>query len=153
VSRHLLLSVLLSALFLSCGGPGVVIQYQGSSPVPPVNSNTTTAESQKESDSSQTSSIVTVLSIPSLEGGNRALQKRINYPEQAIQNGIEGTVSIQFNIDEEGNTSDFTTIEGIGYGCEEAVIQAIKESQFKAGRIDNQSNGRFTWLVTTEFKL
>lgn len=101
----------------------------------------------------QTSSIVTVLSIPSLEGGNRALQKRINYPEQAIQNGIEGTVSMQFNIDEEGNTSDFTTIEGIGYGCEEAVIQAIKESQFKAGRIDNQSNGRFTWLVTTEFKL
>jgi len=101
-------------------------------------------------DSSHLESFVTVLSIPTLEGGNRALRKRIEYPEKAIQNNIEGTVSIQFLIDENGNTSSFTIVAGIGYGCEKAVIEAIQESRFMQGR---KTTAQHLWMVTTEFKL
>ncbi len=153
MQRYLLLAVLLSALTISCGGPNVIIQYQGSSPIPPVHSDTLSADSQSDSESHQPDTFVTVLSIPSLDGGNRALRKRINYPDEAIRQGVEGTVTIQFTIDEEGNTTNFSTIEGIGYGCEEAVIEAINQSQFDPGHIDTETTARYTWLVEVEFKL
>jgi len=125
--RLLLLTVFISvlALFISCG-PNVIIQYQGSSAVPRPPSDAELAESHSEADSSQPATFATVLSIPSLEGGDRALRKRIIYPEEAIQNNIEGTVTVLFTIDEEGNTSNFTVLEGIGHGCDEAVIDAIR---------------------------
>ena len=151
--RYLLLAVLLSALTISCGGPKVTIQYQGSSPIPSVYSDSLSTKSKTNSGDSQPNTNVMVLSIPSLDGGNRALRKRINYPEEAIQHGIEGTVTVQFTIDEEGDTLNFSTLEGIGYGCEEAVIQAIKQSQFDPGHVGPETTARYTWLVTVEFKL
>jgi len=130
-----------------------MIQYQGSSPVPRPPSDTELAESPSEADSSQPATFATVLSIPSLEGGNRALRKRIEYPEQAIQNNIEGTVTVLFTIDGEGNTSNFTVLEGIGHGAEEAVIQAIRESNFKPGFADHDTTARYTWMVSVGFRL
>ena len=149
--RPLLVTVLMSLFFISCGGQQrVTIQYQGSSPIKRVSSEQVTTESHSVPDSSHLESFVTVLSIPTLEGGNRALRKRIEYPEKAIQNNIEGTVSIQFLIDENGNTSSFTIVAGIGYGCEEAVIEAIQESRFTQ---DREATAQYLWMVTTEFKL
>jgi TonB family protein len=65
------------------------------------------------------------------EGGRTAykqyLTTHLKYPTQAIENNVEGRVTIQFNVDQNGNTSDFRVIRGIGYGCDEEVIRLIKE--------------------------
>ena len=59
---------------------------------------------------------------------------------------------MQFRIDGESDTSNFVVTEGIGYGCDEALIRAIRESEFTLGR-DQGATGNFLWTVTAEFKL
>lgn len=61
-------------------------------------------------------------------------------------------VSILFTINEDGSTSNFEIIQRIGYGCEEAVIKAIQNSEFEPGQISQQTNARYTWLIRVEFK-
>lgn len=70
-------------------------------------------------------------SLPSPIGGMYAIQKNIRYPEIAKRSGIEGTVLILAEIDEKGNVKNTTVQEGIGAGCDEAAIDAIKQVKFK----------------------
>lgn len=146
------LPVLLGILLTSCSsGPKVMIHYQGSSPSPLVNSASEKMDDAKtSSEPSDEVTTVVIISFPEPEGGNRALRKKISYPKKALENGIEGRVSIQFFINENGKTSDFKVIEGIGYGCDEAVIKAIQNTEFEFSSL---SEARFLWLVTADFKL
>jgi hypothetical protein len=48
---------------------------------------------------------------------------------------------------------DFVVTEGIGYGCDDAVIRAIHDSEFTPGRGPGGSTVNFLWEVTAEFKL
>jgi len=64
-------------------------------------------------------------------GGRRAynkyLDKNLKYPEKALENKVEGKVTVQFIVDLTGNLKDFAVIRGIGYGCDEEVIRLVKE--------------------------
>ena len=67
---------------------------------------------------------------PAYNGGQGAIESYINnnieYPEEAIDNGIEGTVNVQFGIDENGNISNVKTLGNkIGYGLEEEAVKVI----------------------------
>ncbi|MBO6584514.1 MAG: TonB family protein [Gracilimonas sp.] len=127
-----------------------MIKYQGSSPISRPSS---TVESVTQDSSKETPHTVIVLSVPVLEGGNRALRNRIEYPDEAIENNIEGIVSILFTINEDGSTSNFEVLQEIGYGCEEMVIKAIQNSKFETGQLNHQVNARYRWMVSVEFKL
>ncbi|MBB6129687.1 energy transducer TonB [Mucilaginibacter lappiensis] len=65
------------------------------------------------------------------KGGNQKLLELIKnylkYPEIAVEYGVEGTVQIAFLIEKDGSLTNFKTIRGLGYGCEEAVINALKK--------------------------
>jgi periplasmic protein TonB len=68
--------------------------------------------------------------LPEYPGGQNDLQNyvssKIEYPEDAINNNIEGTVHVQFAIDEQGNVSNARTIGNkIGYGLEEEAIKLV----------------------------
>ncbi len=52
----------------------------------------------------------------------------ITYPSEALELGIEGRVFVQFIVNEDGQLSDFKVLKGIGYGCDEEAIRAIKSS-------------------------
>ncbi|GCC51922.1 hypothetical protein SanaruYs_21530 [Chryseotalea sanaruensis] len=70
--------------------------------------------------------------LPEFPGGMKALGKYVDgknhyYPEQARKNKIEGKVIIQFIINADGTSSDFKVIKGIGYGCDEAAVEAFKK--------------------------
>lgn len=145
-----ILPILFGLFFISCSGPNVVIKYQGSSPYPPANSSSEKLDDTKVSSDPSDESTVIIFSFPEPKGGNRALRKKITYPNKAIENGIEGRVSVQFFINENGKTSDFKVIEGIGYGCDEAVISAIQNTDFEFSSL---SGTRFLWLVTADFEL
>lgn len=70
-------------------------------------------------------------SAPKVVGGIESLFSKLVYPDKAKYNGIEGRVVAEFIIDENGFAKDISIIRGIGYGCDEAVIQALASTNFE----------------------
>lgn len=70
------------------------------------------------------------LELAEPEGGKKAfkqyLEHNLRYPEQALNNKVEGKVTVQFTIESSGQLSDFKVLKGLGYGCDEEVIRLIK---------------------------
>jgi protein TonB len=71
---------------------------------------------------------------PELIGGLEGLQRSIRYPEIARKAGIEGRVFVQFVVDEKGNVIDPIVTRGIGGGCDEAALEAVRKAKFKPGK-------------------
>lgn len=72
--------------------------------------------------------------MPEVAGGLHELYKRIVYPDIAKKTGIEGKVYAQVYVNEKGGVDDVKIIKGIGGGCDEAAIDAIKKSKFSPGK-------------------
>jgi len=71
---------------------------------------------------------------PELIGGLEGLQRSIRYPEIARKAGIEGRVFVQFVVDEKGNVISPVVTRGIGGGCDEAALEAVRKAKFKPGK-------------------
>jgi len=82
---------------------------------------------------------VIVEQMPELIGGLAGLQKNIKYPEIAKKAGVSGRVFVQFIVDEQGNVVDPVVTRGIGAGCDEEAIRAVRMAKFKPGRQRGQS--------------
>lgn len=69
--------------------------------------------------------------MPEFPGGSDGLQQylaeTINYPEEAIANGIEGRVYVQFVIDENGNTKDSKLLRSPNLLLGEEALRVIRE--------------------------
>lgn len=76
---------------------------------------------------------VVVENMPKLKGGMAALQKNVKYPEMARKAGIEGTVYVQFVVSKKGIPKDLKVVRGIGAGCDQAAVNAIKKARFTPG--------------------
>jgi len=76
---------------------------------------------------------IVVERMPELIGGLEGLQRSIVYPEIARLAGIEGRVTVQFVIDERGNVINPVVVRGIGAGCDEAAIEAVRKAKFTPG--------------------
>lgn len=82
---------------------------------------------------------------PEFPGGYKALSKYVDgpkshkYPEEARKNKSEGKVIVEFIINEDGRCSDFKVIKGIGYGCDEAAVEAFKKMpNWKPGLVNGK---------------
>ncbi len=68
--------------------------------------------------------------MPSFPGGdaerNKFLAENINYPQQALENSIQGTVYVSFVVDSKGNVTDVKLLRGIGGGCDEEAVRVVK---------------------------
>ena len=71
---------------------------------------------------------------PELIGGLDGLQQRIQYPELARRAGIEGTVFVQFVVDENGRVVDPVCVREPGGGTCEEALRAVRASEFRPGR-------------------
>lgn len=64
---------------------------------------------------------------PVFPGGPKALQQymqsKLRYPEMAKEYGIEGTVTLRLRLNERGQVTAATVLEGIGYGCDEEALR------------------------------
>ncbi len=59
----------------------------------------------------------------------RYLNKNLRYPDDAVNNEIQGTVVVQFIVDKEGNVSDVQAISGPeSGGLREEAVRVIKKS-------------------------
>jgi TonB family C-terminal domain len=72
--------------------------------------------------------------MPEPVGGMAAIVKKVTYPEMARKNGIEGKVYVLVMVNEKGGVDDVKVIRGIGAGCDEAAVKAVKESKFTPGK-------------------
>jgi TonB family protein len=55
------------------------------------------------------------------------LNNAVKYPEQALKNKIQGRVTVRFTVETDGALTHFEVVKGLGYGCEEELIRAIRE--------------------------
>lgn len=76
---------------------------------------------------------VVVEQMPQLIGGLSAMQERVVYPELAKKAGIEGRVVIQFIVDQTGHVRQPRLLRGIGGGCDEAALAALRQMRFTPG--------------------
>jgi protein TonB len=101
---------------------------------------------------------VTVEIMPSFPGGEEALfrylGKSIRYPHIAVENGIEGIVTVQFVVDYEGNIKDVKVLSAAkGGGLEEEATRVIKAMpKWKPGR-QNGRNVSVLYSIPVNFRL
>jgi protein TonB len=76
---------------------------------------------------------VAVDQMPVPIGGNESINEKAVYPAQAKANNIQGTVYVLAFIDERGYVKKTSLIKGIGYGCDQAALQAVKSTRFEPG--------------------
>lgn len=72
---------------------------------------------------------------PELVGTLDSLQLRLIYPQQAVENNIEGKVYVIVVVDSAGNQLCTKVIKSLGYGCDEEALRLVKSSKFLPGLI------------------
>ena len=77
---------------------------------------------------------VAVEEMPEPIGGIEGIQKRIVYPEIAKRAGVQGRVYVKAYVDERGDVFKVELLKGIGAGCDEAALEAVKETKFQPGK-------------------
>lgn len=76
---------------------------------------------------------VVVEEMPVLKGGMAELQASVRYPEMARRAGIEGRVTVQFIVNEQGKVENARVVRGIGGGCDEEALKAVQQAEFQPG--------------------
>jgi protein TonB len=73
--------------------------------------------------------------FPAPIGGMAAIGKYIVYPALAQQTHTEGKVYVLAYINESGSVDDVKLVKGIGAGCDEIAINAVKKTKFTPGKV------------------
>ena len=56
------------------------------------------------------------------------VQQNLVVPKDAKDNNVHGTVYVHFTIDEKGTLTKVTLSKGLGYGCDEAVMEVLRRA-------------------------
>jgi protein TonB len=72
--------------------------------------------------------------MPQLVGGMTALMNHLEYPELAVRAGIQGRVYVLAFVNEQGEVVRAEVLKGIGGGCDEAALAAVKKAKFIPGK-------------------
>ena len=102
-----------------------VAQINEQLPLPPKE----TAEFKEE-----TVYFVAVEEMPEPIGGLKSIQQKIVYPEIALRARVEGKVFVKAFVDETGTVTSAEIVKGIGAGCDEAAIDAVRQTKFSPGK-------------------
>ena len=66
---------------------------------------------------------------PKYPGGKKALDEFVRanlvYPEDAVKQRTEGTVSVNYDVDVFGRVHDAKVTHGIGHGCDEEALRVV----------------------------
>lgn len=90
--------------------------------------------------------------MPTIQGGLEALYKGLVYPPEAVTKGVQGKVFVMAFVDENGKVTDVKVLRGIGSGCDEAAVQAVKACTFDPGQHEGK-NVKVKMSLAIQFKL
>jgi TonB family protein len=96
--------------------------------------------------------------LPAFPGGQKALEsffeKNIEYPADATDNGVEGTVDLNFAVDEKGKVyAPKVTSDAIGYGIEKEALRVFaKMPTWTPGKIKGK-NVKTKYTLPIKFQL
>ena len=54
------------------------------------------------------------------------IANNVQYPDEAVEEGVNGTVRVKFTIELDGSISNIQIVQKLGYGCDEEVIRVLK---------------------------
>lgn len=98
---------------------------------------------------------INVQEMPEFPGGKVALMKyltAVTYPEIALENGMEGTVVVEFIIEKDGSVSNVKVIKGPYNVLNEAAMQHIKKMpKWKPGK-QRENPARVKMVSPMNFK-
>jgi TonB family protein len=69
-----------------------------------------------------------------MEGFGKYLSENLKYPEAAQKANISGKIYTEFIVNTDGSASDFKTLKGIGFGCEEEAIRVLQMAKWNPGK-------------------
>ncbi|NVO18297.1 MAG: energy transducer TonB [Bacteroidetes bacterium] len=76
------------------------------------------------------------LKVPTFPGGTtefvKFIAENLKYPEEAIKNQTEGTVYLEYTVDDLGNIGDELVVHGIGHGCDEEALRLVRLMKYPA---------------------
>lgn len=105
-----------------------------------------------------------IKNIPNIEtkasfpGGKDALynfiNKKVNYPEVAKMEGIQGRVFVKFTVESTGELAEVKTIgKRLGFGCEEEAVRIVKLMPNWIPATKNGENVKSSFILPFEFNL
>lgn len=77
---------------------------------------------------------VAVEQMPEPIGGIAAILAKIEYPPLAKRAGVQGQVLVTAFVDESGIVQKVELMKGIGAGCDEEAIKAVRNTPFSPGK-------------------
>jgi periplasmic protein TonB len=90
--------------------------------------------------------------MPTPIGGFESIMKKITYPEMAQKTRTEGKVYVLIYVNESGNVDDVKVVKGIGSGCDDEAVKAIKKTKFTPG-VDKGVSVKAKFSLALTFKL
>ncbi len=76
------------------------------------------------------------LKLPHLDGGRELLKEfikeNLEYPEEALEKGVEGDVIVKFKVTGKGEVIQPEIHKGIGHGCDEEAIRLVSMLQYQS---------------------
>lgn len=75
-----------------------------------------------------------VENMPRPIGGITAIENKIVYPAIAKRAGVEGRVFVLAYVNKKGDVTKAEIVKGIGAGCDQAALKAVKETKFVPGK-------------------
>lgn len=81
------------------------------------------------------------------------MNKNLLYPSLAIKNNIEGNVTIEFSVSKAGNVFNPKITNSLGYGCDEAAVNAILKSPKWMPGVENGKAVVSTYQIDVSFKI
>ena len=93
---------------------------------------------------------------PAFPGGDSLfreyLKANVRYPREAVDNNIKGKVFSSFIIERDGSISNLEILRGIGYGCDDEVLDVLRNMPaWTPGKIQN-TNVRVKLVIPVVFK-
>ncbi len=85
--------------------------------------------------------------LPAPRGGWKALVEKVKIPDAARRGGAKGEVVARVTIGDGGSIKFTEITRHLGYGCDEAVLEAIAQATFEPGTIGGEPVQRSLSLV------
>ncbi|MCB0749733.1 MAG: energy transducer TonB [Ignavibacteriae bacterium] len=90
--------------------------------------------------------------MPTPLGGLEGIYQLIKYPELARKSNVQGKVYVLAFVNENGDVDDVKVVKGIGAGCDEETIEAVKKTKFSPGKSGGK-NVKVKMSLQIQFKL